>query len=72
MNQKNSYPHIVDKVVNKLRLILHLVYKYIFVRIVFYLDIKNMGFRGNAFLDLKIRLIYNVLVYVPMEFRGHE
>ena len=49
---------------------LHLVYKCIFGRIVFYLDMKNMGSCGNAFLDLKIPLIYNVLVYVPMEFRG--
>jgi len=46
------------------------VYKCIFGQIVFYLDIWNMPFPVQAFLDLKIPLIYNVSVYVPMEFRG--
>ena len=48
------------------------MYKCIFGQIVFYLDIWNMPFPVQAFLDLKIPLIYNVSVYVPMEFRGRR
>jgi large subunit ribosomal protein L34 len=48
------------------------VYKWIFVQIVFYLDMNNRANNGKAFLDLKIPLIYNVSVYVPMEFRGRR
>ena len=36
-NQKNSFPHIVDKVVNKLEPSLYVVYNLIFESIVFYL-----------------------------------
>ena len=48
------------------------MYKWIFVQIVFYLDMNNRVNNGKAFLDLKIPLIYNVSVYVPMEFRGRR
>ena len=48
------------------------MYKWIFVQIVFYLDTNNRANNGKAFLDLKIPLIYNVSVYVPMEFRGRR
>ena len=48
------------------------MYKWIFVQIVFYLDTNNRANNGKAFLDLKISLIYNVSVYVPMEFRGRR
>ena len=48
------------------------MYKWIFVQIVFYLDMDNKRIMGKAFLDLKIPLIYNVSVYVPMEFRGRR
>ena len=48
------------------------MYKWIFVQIVFYLDMNNRANNGKAFLDLKIPLIYNVSVYVPMEFRGRK
>ena len=70
--QKTIYPHVVDKVVNKFRSLLHIVYNPIFVQIVFYLNTENTCAQCHSFLDLKKALNYNVLVYVPMEFRGHS
>ena len=70
--QKISFPHIVDKVVNNLSLILDIVYNSIFERIVFYLNKYLMTSVLMAVLDLQIPLLYNVLVYVLMEFRGHR
>ena len=37
-SQKNSYPHVVDKIVNNLSETQYIVNKYFFVVFVFYLD----------------------------------
>ena len=42
--QKNSYPHIVDKVVNKYLTVLHIVYNFLFDYFVFYFEIDIMRF----------------------------
>ena len=38
MFQKISFPHIVDKVVNNIKALLHIVYNSFFAHFVFYLD----------------------------------
>ena len=48
------------------------MYNPFFAQIVFYLDTIIEHSMANAFLDLENPLNYNVLVYVPMEFRGRE
>ena len=53
-------------------MILDIVYNSLFANIVFYLDKAVYALTAQAFLDFKIPLIYNVLVYVLMEFREHE
>ena len=72
MLQKISFPHIVDKVVNKSASTLDIVYNSIFEHIVFYLNKHLLSSPAPVVLDLQNPLIYNVLVYVLMEFRGRE
>ena len=62
-SQKNSFPHIVDKVVNKFLLILYIVNKSFFVTNVFYLNMKNLLIMKSIKLDYNYPLNYNVLVY---------
>lgn len=69
--QKNSYPHIVDKVVNKKNMAQHIVYKLIFAGIVLNLNINFAWDTPADCLDLSKYINYNCLAYVLMEFREH-
>ena len=51
-NQKISYPHIVDKVVNNSLGIQDIVYNSFFDHIVFYLNTVMMTYGANTVLDL--------------------